>query len=134
MRQKPMRTRGGWKKWDLTKSTKRLDQGGGGAGLREEGARGEQINETPVFGVLGFLPVKPMVEIGRNRCGSVPEEKENEDGEKKPAHAPCLQISGVKSRGRRGAELKFPFRFEAGLGGRGAVLDALFDDRPQGDG
>ena len=134
VRQKPVRILGRWKNFDLSEMLWRPDYGRGGACFRRDAPRGERINETAVFGVLSFLPVKPVVEIRGNRCGSVPEEQENEKREDKPAHAPYLQMSGVKSRGGRGAELKFPFRLEACLGGSGAILDALLDDRPQGDG
>ena len=134
VRQKPVRILGRWKEFDLSGLLLRPDKWGTGGCLRRTGSRGEQINETAVFGVLGFLAMEPVVEIWGDGGGGVPEEQENEKGEEKPAHARLLQISGVKSRGGRGAELEFAFRLEACFGGGGTILDALLDDCPQGDG
>jgi hypothetical protein len=49
------------------------------AGVEITRTRGKEIDETPVFGVFGFLAVEPVMEIWGNGCGGVREEQESKE-------------------------------------------------------
>ena len=51
-------------------------EGGGRGGIKPAGAGRELVDEAGVFGVVGFVAVEPVMELGGGGCGGGPEEEE----------------------------------------------------------